>query len=204
MSGISLKRQGFTKEIVPQYFSVKEAVLPFSKFQGVDPILGPEMKSTGEVMGIGKSFAEAYAKAQIGAGENISSEGCIFLSVRNSDQEFVAELAKEFHDLGFRIVATKGTADFISASNLPVTIVKKVAEGRPHVVEMMKNGEIQLVVNTTEGRQSILDSASIRRTALEEKIYCTTTLEGGRAVCSVLRNKEDWDVDRLQDLHAKL
>ena len=204
MSGISLKRQGFTKEIIPQYFSVKEAVLPFSKFQGVDPILGPEMKSTGEVMGIGKSFAEAYAKAQMGAGENISSEGCIFLSVRNSDQEFVAELAKEFHDLGFRIVATKGTAAFISESDLPVTIVKKVAEGRPHVVDMMKNGEIQLVVNTTEGRQSILDSASIRRTALEEKIYCTTTLEGGRAVCSVLRNKEDWDVDRLQDLHAKL
>ena len=204
MSGISLKRQGFTKEIVPQYFSVKEAVLPFSKFQGVDPILGPEMKSTGEVMGIGKSFAEAYAKAQMGAGENISSEGCIFLSVRNSDQGFVAELAKEFHDLGFSIVATKGTAAFISESDLPVTIVKKVAEGRPHVVDMMKNGEIQLVVNTTEGRQSILDSASIRRTALEEKIYCTTTLEGGRAVCSVLRNKEDWDVDRLQDLHAKL
>ena len=204
MSGISLSRQGFNKEIIPQYFSVKEAVLPFSKFQGVDPILGPEMKSTGEVMGIGKNFAEAYAKAQIGAGENISSEGCIFLSVRNSDQEFVAELAKEFHDLGFKIVATKGTAAFISANDLPVTIVKKVAEGRPHVVDMMKNGEIQLVVNTTEGRQSILDSASIRRTALEEKIYCTTTLEGGRAVCSVLRNKEDWDVDRLQDLHAKL
>ena len=204
MSGISLSRQGFNKEIIPQYFSVKEAVLPFSKFQGVDPILGPEMKSTGEVMGIGKNFAEAYAKAQIGAGENISSEGCIFLSVRNSDQEFVAELAKEFHDLGFKIVATKGTAAFISANDLPVTIVKKVAEGRPHVVDMMKNGEIQLVVNTTEGRQSILDSASIRRTALEEKIYCTTTLEGGRAVCSVLRNKEDWGVERLQDLHAKL
>jgi len=204
MSGISLAKQGFTKEIIPHYFSVKEAVLPFSKFQGVDPILGPEMKSTGEVMGIGKSFAEAYAKAQKGAGENISSEGCIFLSVRNSDQEFVAELAKEFHDLGFTIVATKGTAGFISAIDLPVTIVKKVAEGRPHVVDMMKNGEIQIVVNTTEGRQSILDSASIRRTALEEKIYCTTTLEGGRAVCSVLRNKEDWGVDRLQELHAKL
>ena len=108
------KDKGFTKEIVPQYFSVKEAVLPFSKFQGVDPILGPEMKSTGEVMGIGKSFAEAYAKAQMGAGENISFEGCIFLSVRNSDQGFVAELAKEFHDLGFSIVATKGTAAFIS------------------------------------------------------------------------------------------
>ena len=204
MSGISLEKQGFTKEIIPEYFSVKEAILPFEKFQGVDPILGPEMKSTGEVMGIGKSFAEAYAKAQLGAGKKISSEGCVFLSVRNSDQVFVAELAKEFHELGFKIVATKGTAGFISKIDLPVTIVKKVAEGRPHVVDMMKNGEIQLVVNTTEGRQSILDSASIRRTALEEKIYCTTTLEGGRALCSVLRNKESWNVDRLQDLHAKL
>ena len=204
MSGISLEKQGFTKEIIPEYFSVKEAILPFEKFQGVDPILGPEMKSTGEVMGIGKSFAEAYAKAQLGAGKKISSEGCVFLSVRNSDQVFVAELAKEFHELGFKIVATKGTAGFISKIDLPVTIVKKVAEGRPHIVDMMKNGEIQLVVNTTEGRQSILDSASIRRTALEEKIYCTTTLEGGRALCSVLRNKESWNVDRLQDLHAKL
>ena len=204
MSGISLEKQGFTKEIIPEYFSVKEAILPFEKFQGVDPILGPEMKSTGEVMGIGKSFAEAYAKAQLGAGKKISSEGCVFLSVRNSDQVFVAELAKEFHELGFKIVATKGTAGFFSKIDLPVTIVKKVAEGRPHIVDMMKNGEIQLVVNTTEGRQSILDSASIRRTALEEKIYCTTTLEGGRALCSVLRNKESWNVDRLQDLHAKL
>ena len=204
MSGISLKEQGFTKEIVPRHFAVKEAVLPFSKFPGVDPILGPEMKSTGEVMGTGKSFAEAYAKAQLGAGKKISSKGCVFISVRKSDQEYVAELAKEFHDLGFKLIATKGTARYISKSNLPVTIVKKVAEGRPHVVDIMKNGGVQLIVNTTEGRQSILDSASIRRTALDEKIYCTTTLEGGRAVCSVLRNKETWRVDRLQDLHDKL
>ena len=204
MSGISLKEQGFTKEIVPRHFSVKEAVLPFSKFQGVDPILGPEMKSTGEVMGTGKSFAEAYAKAQLGAGEKIPSEGCVFISVRKSDQKYVAELAKEFHDLGFKLIATKGTAGYISKNNLPVTIVKKVAEGRPHIVDIMKNEDVQLIVNTTEGRQSILDSASIRRTALEEKIYCTTTLGGGWAVCSVLRNKETWSVDRLQDLHDKL
>ena len=204
MSGISLEKQRFTREIIPEYFSVKEAILPFAKFQGVDPILGPEMKSTGEVMGIGKSFAEAYAKAQLGAEKKISTKGCVFLSVRNSDQAFVAELANEFHELGFKIVATKGTAGFISKIDLPVTIVKKVAEGRPHIVDMMKNGDVQLVVNTTEGRQSILDSASIRRTALEEKIYCTTTLEGGRALCSIIRNKENWNVDRLQDLHAKL
>ena len=204
MSGISLSEQGFKEEIIPKHFSVKEAVLPFSRFPGVDPILGPEMKSTGEVMGIGVSFAEAYAKSQLGAGKKIPKKGCVFISVRRSDSKYVAELAKEFYDLGFSLIATKGTAAHIAKDQLPIKVVKKVAEGRPHVVDMMKNGEVQLVVNTTEGRQSILDSASIRRTALEEKIYCTTTLEGGRAVCSVLRNKETWSVERLQDLHDKL
>ena len=204
MAGISLKDQDFTEEIVPKYFSVKEAVFPFNKFLGVDPILGPEMKSTGEVMGVGSSFSEAYAKAQLGAGEIIPQEGSVFLSVRDSDRPFVADLAKEFFDLGFKIVATKGTARHINEAGIPVEIIKKVAEGRPHVVDAMKNGEVNLIVNTTEGRQSILDSASIRRTALEERIYCTTTLEGGRAVCSVLRNKELWSVERLQDLHAKI
>ena len=204
MAGISLKDQDFTEEIVPDYFSVKEAVFPFNKFLGVDPILGPEMKSTGEVMGVGSSFSEAYAKAQLGAGEIIPQTGSVFLSVRDSDRPFVADLAKEFFDLGFKIVATKGTARHINEAGIPVEIIKKVAEGRPHVVDSMKNGEVNLIVNTTEGRQSILDSASIRRTALEERIYCTTTLEGGRAVCSVLRNKELWSVERLQDLHAKI
>ena len=204
MAGISLKDQDFTEEIVPEYFSVKEAVFPFNKFLGVDPILGPEMKSTGEVMGVGSSFSEAYAKAQLGAGEIIPQTGSVFLSVRDSDRPFVADLAKEFFDLGFKIVATKGTARLINEAGIPVEIIKKVAEGRPHVVDSMKNGEVNLIVNTTEGRQSILDSASIRRTALEERIYCTTTLEGGRAVCSVLRNKELWSVERLQDLHAKI
>ena len=204
MAGISLKDQNFNSEITPQYYSVKEAVFPFNKFLGVDPILGPEMKSTGEVMGVGASFSEAYAKAQLGAGEVIPKEGAVFLSVRDSDRPFVADLAKEFHDLGFKIIATRGTARHINEANIPVDIIKKVAEGRPHVVDAMKNSEVNLIVNTTEGRQSILDSASIRRTALEEKIYCTTTLEGGRAVCSVLRNKELWSVERLQDLHAKI
>ena len=204
MAGISLKDQDFTEEIVPEYFSVKEAVFPFNKFLGVDPILGPEMKSTGEVMGVGSSFSEAYAKAQLGAGEIIPQTGSVFLSVRDSDRPFVADLAQEFLDLGFKIVATKGTARHINEAGIPVEIIKKVAEGRPHVVDSMKNGEVNLIVNTTEGRQSILDSASIRRTALEERIYCTTTLEGGRAVCSVLRNKELWSVERLQDLHAKI
>ncbi|URQ66173.1 carbamoyl-phosphate synthase large subunit [SAR86 cluster bacterium] len=204
MAGISLKDQNFNTEIVPEYFSVKEAVFPFNKFLGVDPILGPEMKSTGEVMGVGSSFSEAYAKAQLGAGEIIPREGSVFLSVRDSDRPFVAELAKEFFDLGFNIIATKGTAKHINEAGIQVDIIKKVAEGRPHVVDAMKNGQVDLIVNTTEGKQSILDSASIRRTALEEKIYCTTTLEGGRAVCSVIRNKDLWSVERLQDLHDKI
>jgi len=204
MAGISLKEQGFLEQIIPDYFSVKEAVFPFDRFLGVDPILGPEMKSTGEVMGIGQSFSEAYAKAQLSAGESIPVEGSVFLSVRDSDRNMVGSLAKEFHGLGFKIIATKGTARSISEQGIPVDIVKKVAEGRPHIVDLMKNKEVSLIVNTTEGRQSILDSASIRRTALEEKIYCTTTIEGGRAVCSVIRNKDSWSVERLQDLHARL
>ena len=205
MAGISLEKQGFTKQIIPDYFSVKEAVLPFARFLGVDPILGPEMKSTGEVMGTGQTFSEAYAKAQLSAGEEIPlNGGSVFLSVRDSDRNVVGSLAEEFHNLGFKIIATKGTGRSISEKNIPVTIVKKVAEGRPHIVDLMKNKEVNLIVNTTEGRQSILDSASIRRTALEEKIYCTTTIEGGKAVCSVIRNKDSWSVERLQDLHARL
>jgi len=204
MAGISLEDQNFLEEIIPPYYSVKEAVFPFTKFMGVDPILGPEMKSTGEVMGTGSNFSEAYAKAQLGAGEKIPNSGSVFLSVRDSDRPFVGDLAKEFHDLGFKIVATKGTARSISERNIPVDVIKKVAEGRPHVVDAMKNSEVNLIVNTTEGRQSILDSASIRRTALEERIYCTTTIEGGRAICAVLRNKDQWSVERLQDLHAKI
>ena len=204
MAGISLKDQNFTEEIIPPYYSVKEAVFPFTKFMGVDPILGPEMKSTGEVMGTGSNFSEAYAKAQLGAGEKIPNSGSVFLSVRDSDRPFVGELAKEFHDLGFKMIATKGTARSISERDIPVVVIKKVAEGRPHVVDAMKNSEVNLIVNTTEGRQSILDSASIRRTALEERIYCTTTIEGGKAVCAVLRNKDQWSVERLQDLHAKI
>jgi len=204
MAGITLKDQNFLKEIIPPYYSVKEAVFPFTKFLGVDPILGPEMKSTGEVMGVGTNFSEAYAKAQLGAGEKIPNSGSVFLSVRDSDRPFAGELAKEFHDLGFKIIATKGTARSISERDIPVEVIKKVAEGRPHVVDAMKNSEVNLIVNTTEGRQSILDSASIRRTALEERIYCTTTIEGGKAVCAVLRNKDQWSVERLQDLHAKI
>ena len=153
---------------------------------------------------MGQSFSEAYAIAQLGAGERIPQEGSVFLSVRDSDRNVLSSLAKEFHELGFKLIATKGTARVIKNEGIPVEIVKKVAEGRPHIVDLMKNKEVNLIVNTTEGRQSILDSASIRRTALEEKIYCTTTIEGGKAVCSVVRNKDSWGVERLQDLHGRL
>jgi carbamoyl-phosphate synthase large subunit len=204
MAGKTLKEQGFQSEIIPNYISVKEAVLPFSRFQGVDPILGPEMKSTGEVMGIGRSFSEAYEKAQIASGARIPEKGTVFLSVRNSDQSNIAELAKEFQDLGFSIIATKGTSKNLASANIPFKLVNKVAEGRPHIVDLIKNGEIDIVVNSTEGRQSIIDSASIRRTALDQKVYCTTTVEGGKAVCSVLRNSENWRVISIQELHANI
>ena len=204
MAGKTLKEQGFQSEIIPNYISVKEAVLPFSRFQGVDPILGPEMKSTGEVMGIGRSFSEAYEKAQIASGARIPEKGTVFLSVRNSDQSNIAELAKEFQDLGFSIIATKGTSKNLVSANIPFKLVNKVAEGRPHIVDLIKNGEIDIVVNSTEGRQSIIDSASIRRTALDQKVYCTTTVEGGKAVCSVLRNSENWRVSSIQELHANI
>ncbi len=155
-------------------------------------------------MAVGQSFSDAYAKAQRSAGAMIPVEGSVLLSVRDSDRHVVGQLAQEFYDLGFKLIATKGTARVIKEKNIPVDIVKKVAEGRPHIVDLMKNKEVNLIVNTTEGRQSILDSASIRRTALEKKIYCTTTIEGGRAVCSVIRNKDSWGVERLQDLHDRL
>ena len=204
MSGISLREQGFLSEIVPKFISVKEAVLPFSRFLGVDPILGPEMKSTGEVMGIGLSFAEAYEKAQIASGAKIPLKGSVFLSVRGTDQDHIAELGREFKELGFNIIATKGTSKNLLKAGISFDLVNKVAEGRPHIVDLMKNGDIDIVVNSTEGRQSIIDSASIRRTALDEKIYCTTTMEGGRAVCAVLRNKQEWSINSIQELHVNI
>jgi carbamoyl-phosphate synthase large subunit len=202
MAGKTLKEIGFTKEVVPPYFSVKEAVFPFAKFPGVDPILGPEMKSTGEVMGVGDSFAEAFAKSQVGAGEVLPQGGNVFLSVREDDKPFVADMARELIELGFDVVATSGTARIIEAAGLKVRRVNKVTEGRPHIVDMIKNDEIRLVINTTEGRQSIADSYSIRRNALQRKVYSTTTLAGGQAICMALKFGPERMVRRLQDLHA--
>ncbi len=204
MMGQSLKEQGFTKEIVPPYFSVKEAVFPFNKFQGVDPILGPEMKSTGEVMGAGETFGEAFFKAQLGAGEVLPTEGNVFISVRDADKEGVVEVAKGLKALGFNIVATSGTYTALNDAGVEVVRVNKVGEGRPHIVDMIKNDEIAMSVNSTEGPVAIADSAEIRRSALQHKVYCTTTLAGAEAVVSALESGGLQTVHRLQDLHAQI
>jgi len=204
MAGKTLKEIGFTKEIIPNFYSVKEAVFPFAKFPGVDPILGPEMKSTGEVMGVGDSFGEAFAKAQMGASEVLPTGGTAFISVRDDDKPQVAGVARDLIALGFEVVATAGTAKVIEAAGLKVRRVNKVTEGRPHVVDMIKNDEVSLIINTTEGRQSIADSYSIRRNALQHKIYCTTTIAAGEAICEALKFGPEKTVRRLQDLHAGL
>jgi len=204
MAGTSLKEQGVEKEIVPKNFAVKEAVFPFNKFPGVDPILGPEMKSTGEVMGVGRTFAEAFAKAQIGAGEEIKTGGAVFISVRDTDKPRLEEVAGKLHKLGFSLLATQGTAAKIASVGLPVTSVNKVNEGRPHIVDMIKNEEVQLIVNTTEGKQAIADSSIIRRTALRHDVTCTTTIEGALAVCESLEFGDNLSVYTIQELHAEL
>ncbi|HKI73186.1 MAG TPA: carbamoyl-phosphate synthase large subunit [Pseudomonadales bacterium] len=203
MAGTSLADQGFTVEVVPDYFSVKEAVFPFGKFPGVDPILGPEMKSTGEVMGVGRSFGEAYGKAELAAGESIPAKGTVFISVRDADKPAVATLARDLIGLGFDLVATRGTARTIEQAGMPVRIVNKVVEGRPHIVDMLKNREVDFIVNTTEGKQATADSFAIRRTALQQRVYNTTTMAGGRACVLALRHEDGYLVHRLQDLHER-
>ncbi len=204
MVGVSLQEQGFTKEIIPPYVSVKEAVFPFNKFQGVDPILGPEMKSTGEVMGVGDSFAEAFAKAQAAAGETLPKSGRAFLSVRDADKAALAEVARQLIDMKFELVATRGTAKVLADIGIEVAIVNKVVEGRPHIVDMLKNDEISYILNTTEGKQAIADSASIRRSALQHKVYYSTTMAAANAFCQALAYGSEKKVRRLQDLHLRL
>lgn len=204
MVGQTLASQSFTKEIIPPYFSVKEAVFPFNKFPGIDPILGPEMKSTGEVMGVGDSFAEAYGKAELGASDEIPTGGSVFISVRERDKSGVAELARRFAALGFNLYATRGTADVLEAAGIAVERVAKVKEGRPHIVDMIKSDKIDLIVNTTEGRQAIADSSAIRSSAEQHRVYYTTTLAGGNAVCDALLYAGDITVRKLQDLHQQI
>ncbi|KZZ05591.1 carbamoyl phosphate synthase large subunit [Oleibacter sp. HI0075] len=204
MTGKTLAELGFTKEVVPSYFSVKEAVFPFNKFQGVDPILGPEMKSTGEVMGAGSTFGEAFFKAQLGAGAFLPNEGLAFLSVRDADKEGVVEVAKGLIACGFKVISTDGTCRVLRDAGVESARVNKVNEGRPHIVDMIKNDEIALIVNTTDGPQAIVDSADIRRSALQHKVYYTTTLAGAEAVVEALRSEGLKEVRRLQELHASI
>ncbi|MEA3298978.1 MAG: carbamoyl-phosphate synthase large subunit [Pseudomonadota bacterium] len=204
MAGTTLAAQNFTREIVPAYYSVKEAVFPFNKFPGIDPILGPEMKSTGEVMGVGDTFAEAYAKAQLGASDEIPLKGTAFISVREQDKPGVASVARQLAERGFALVATRGTADILRAAGLDVDVVNKVKEGRPHIVDMIKNGKVQLILNTTEGRQAIADSSTIRSTAESNGVYYTTTLAGGNAVCQALAHGNEFRVRKLQELHETM
>ena len=205
MVGVTLAEQGVTEEVVPPYYSVKEAVFPFVKFPGVDTILGPEMKSTGEVMGVGYSFGEAFVKSQLGAGIRLPTEGSAFISVKSGDKFRAVECARELHQMGFRLVATRGTAAAISAAGMPVTAVHKVQEGRPNVVDMMKNGEISFVVNTVEEKRSaITDSRALRATALAMRITYYTTIAGALAAVQGMRHVQGLEVYSLQALHRSL
>lgn len=200
--GFSLKDQGVVQNHpMPSFYSIKLPVFPFIKFSGVDSILGPEMKSTGEVMGIAKRFGQAYAKAQLGAGSNIVKRRRAFVSVRDADKTRVGEIAKRLIALGFDLIATRGTALVLQAAGIDCRRVFKVAEGRPHVVDFIKNNEIDFIVNTTEGKQAIADSFAIRRNALQYKVSYTTTLSGAEAACLAMKYEDRETVTRLQDLH---
>ncbi|HVN41750.1 MAG TPA: carbamoyl-phosphate synthase large subunit [Steroidobacteraceae bacterium] len=204
MTGRTLADLGLTRERIPGYFSVKEAVFPFGKFPDADPILGPEMKSTGEVMGTGRSFGEAYAKAQAASGVVIPTRGVCLISVRDRDKPGAVDLARRLIDRGFEIVATHGTADDIERAGLSCRRANKVREGRPHIVDMIKNDEISLIVNTTEGKQAIRESRSIRREAVARRITYYTTLQGALATCDAIDHLQEVEVNRLQDLHMEV
>jgi carbamoyl-phosphate synthase large subunit len=205
MAGVSLAQQGMTREVIPPYYSVKEAVFPFIKFPGVDTILGPEMKSTGEVMGVGDTFAEAFVKSQLAASVKLPKDGKVFVSVRDADKSGVLEIARSLVRLGFALRATRGTASVISAAGIAVDVVNKVAEGRPHIVDMIKNGEISLIVNTVDSRPSVMrDSYSIRHAALQGRVTYFTTLAGARAACVGMRHLTALSVSDLQSQHQRL
>ncbi|OGS95945.1 MAG: carbamoyl phosphate synthase large subunit [Gallionellales bacterium RIFCSPLOWO2_02_FULL_57_47] len=205
MAGQSLAQQGITREVIPPYYSVKEAVFPFIKFPGVDTILGPEMKSTGEVMGIGETFAEAFVKSQLAASIKLPRDGKVFISVREADKPGVVETARSLAQLGFTILATRGTAAVISAAGVAVTVVNKVAEGRPHIVDMIKNGEVSLIINTVDSKPSAMrDSYSIRHAALQGRVTYYTTLAGARAACVGMQHLTELRVYDLQGQHKRL
>src|SRR5438132_2265657 len=203
MTGRALKQLVGAVERVPKYYSVKEAVFPFIKFPEADPILGPEMKSTGEVMGTGRTFGEAYAKAQTASGVVLPRKGVCFISVRDRDKEPCIALGRKLIERGFELLATEGTARALSAAQVPCRRVNKVREGRPHIVDMIKNDEIDLIVNTTEGKQAIRESNSIRREAVHRRVTYYTTLAAGLATCEALDHLDEVEVNRLQDLHEE-
>jgi carbamoyl-phosphate synthase large subunit len=205
MAGSTLAAQGVHGEVTPPYFSVKEAVFPFAKFPGVDTILGPEMKSTGEVMGVGESFGEAFVKSQLAAGVKLPKGGRAFISVRDGDKRAAVDVAKDLAALGFTILATRGTAAVLAEHGVAVTPVNKVTEGRPHIVDMIKNGEVSFIANTVEDtRTAITDSRAIRVTALAARVTYYTTIAGAKAACAGMQHMASLEPYRLQDLHAKL
>jgi carbamoyl-phosphate synthase large subunit len=205
MVGRGLDAQGVKGEVIPDFFSVKEAVFPFIKFPGVDTILGPEMKSTGEVMGVGANFAEAFVKSQLAAGARIPSSGRAIISVRDEDKAKTVEVARILAGAGFALYATRGTASYLQAAGLSVTPVNKVNEGRPHVVDMIKNGEISMIINTVEPKRSaIQDSYSIRRSALQQRVTYYTTMSEARAACMGIQHMGELHVFDVQGLHRGL
>ncbi len=205
MAGQSLAQQGITSEVIPPYYSVKEAVFPFIKFPGVDTILGPEMKSTGEVMGVGDTFAEAFVKSQLAASVKMPKDGKVFISVREADKSGVVEIARSLVQLGFTLRATRGTAAVINAAGVAAEVVNKVAEGRPHIVDMIKNGEVSLIINTVDSKPSVMrDSYSIRHAALQGRVTYYTTLAGARAACVGMQHLSELRVYDLQSQHKRL
>jgi carbamoyl-phosphate synthase large subunit len=205
MAGQSLASQGITKEVTPPYFSVKEAVFPFVKFPGVDTILGPEMKSTGEVMGVGKTFGEAFVKSQLGAGTKLPTSGKVFITVKNTDKARAVSVARSLVAMGFEVVATKGTAAAIAAAGIAVAVVNKVTEGRPHIVDMIKNNEIAMVVNTVEERRNaIADSRAIRTSSLLARVTTYTTIAGAEAAVEGMKYVNNLGVISVQEMHAEL
>jgi carbamoyl-phosphate synthase large subunit len=204
MVGKSLASQNALNEIIPKYYSVKEAVFPFIKFPGVDPLLGPEMKSTGEVMGSGRSFPEAFLKSQLGAGVVLPEGGRAFISVRDADKRGIVQVARDLVEMGFEVCGTRSTQRVLEEAGVAAVRVNKVTEDRPHIVDMIKNDEITFIVNTTEDKQAVADSFLIRREALNRKITYCTTLAGAAATVKAMKQRDKRDVNRLQDLHKEL
>ncbi|MDX1475018.1 MAG: carbamoyl-phosphate synthase large subunit, partial [Reinekea sp.] len=204
MAGKTLAETGYTKEIIPRSFSVKEPVFPFNKFPGSDPILGPEMKSTGEAMGVGKTFGDAFYKAKLGGGQAVPDSGQVIISVREADRVGLPAVARSLAEQGFELLATGGTARAIREAGIPCQRINKMFEGRPHIVDYIKNGEVDYIINTTEGKQAIADSFLIRRSALQYKVPYTTTLAGAVASCAAMKENGRGQIHSVQELHTQV